>query len=406
MELLPVCKALLRNKTSFLLLALQVAITLAVLVNALALVSRSREIINEPNGLDADNIITMISVPFGPGFINKSYMEARLRDDLIFLNRYPGVIAATTSNSAPGEFGSNWGISAWGKKDISEPSAGYFTADEKTLDALGVELSEGRGFSEAEVFYSGWPLTDPELPQTIIITEALARQLFGEESALGKIANVGDLPKTIVGVIKRFGGRNPLMGNPQYQILSPGYLSGSMMQSSFIIRVEPGMANRLIPELEQKLLDLDNDRDIREIHLLREHLNSATGMYSYGGMVLMIISGLLILTTALGIYGMASFSVTKRVKQIGTRRALGATRFEIIRYFLVENLVTTVTGIVLGIALSLILNFIMSRLGLGRIDLLVSSLGVIFVILVGQFSVLLPALNAARISPAQATRTV
>ena len=406
MDLIPICKSLLRNKISFTLLAVQVAITLAVLVNALALVSRSREIINEPTGLDSDNIITMLSVPFDQQFSDKAYMEARLRDDLVFLNRFPGVIAATTSNSAPGDFGSNWGIYAAGSDGNTSQSAGYFAADENFLEALGLELSEGRGFTQEEVFFSDWPASDPDLPQTIIITDILARQLFGEESALGKTTYVADLPKTVVGVIKRFGGRNPLMGNTQYQMLTPGYFSGGQVQSAYMIRVEPGLAGRLMPELEQKLLVMNDGRDIKAVGLLTETLSDATGMYSYGGLVLLVISGLLILTTALGIYGLASFSVTKRVKQIGTRRALGATRSAIIRYFLVENLITTGTGIAIGIVLALALNYVMSQLGLGRVDFLVASLGIIFVIIVGQISVLLPALAAARISPAEATRTV
>ena len=173
-----------------------------------------------------------------------------------------------------------------------------------------------------------------------------------------------------------------------------------------MIRVEPGLADRLMPELEQKLLDLNDGRDIKAVKLLTETLSAATGMYSYGGLVLLIISGLLVLTTALGIYGLASFSVTKRVKQIGTRRALGATKFAIVRYFLVENLITTGTGIVIGILVAQALNYVMSQLGLGRIDFMVTSLGIIFVIIVGQVSVLVPALGAARISPAEATRTV
>jgi putative ABC transport system permease protein len=405
MDLLPICKSLLRNRISFLLLAVQVAITLAVLVNALALVNRSREIINEPTGLDAENIITLLSVPFAQQFTDSAYREARLRDDLALLNSQPGVVAATTSNSAPGDFGSNWMIQA-ASQDPNSHSAGYFAADENFLAALGLELLEGRGFRQEEVFFSDWPVADPNLPQVIIITDALARQLFGEESALHKTTHVADLPKTVVGVIKLFGGRNPLMGNPQFQMLTPGYVSGSQVQPAFMIRVEPGLADRLMPELEQKLLELNDGRDIKNVRLLTETLSEATGMYSYGGLVLLIISGLLILTTALGIYGLASFSVTKRVKQIGTRRALGATRAAIVRYFLVENLITTGAGIMAGLVLAMGLNLVMSQLGLGRVDIAVAIMGILFVILVGQISVLIPALTAARISPAEATRTV
>ena len=70
------------------------------------------------------------------------------------------------------------------------------------------------------------------------------------------------------------------------------------------------------------------------------------------------VVALLLAITALGVVGLASFNVNQRRKQIGTRRALGATRFNIIRYFLVENVLITSGGIALGLVLSILVNIL------------------------------------------------
>jgi len=404
MEVSQILKSFLHNKAAFVLLSLQVAITLAVLVNALALVKRSREIIDEPNGMDSQNIIAILSIPFDQQFNDESYLQARLREDLDYLRHITGVINATSLNSIPGDLGSNNGIFAEGRDDSTGVNAGTFSADEHTFETLGIEIVEGRNFLPEEVFFSPWPAGDEKLPQIIIITSKLARHLFGTESAVGKSVNAVSLKKTVIGVVDLFRGRNPIMGDSQMSMFFPGYGSRRKSPSTYLVRTEPGLVDSLIPELEEKLIQLNDGRDINQINPLTDNLTNATGLQAYGGLVLLCISGLLVVTTGLGIFGMASFAVTKRVKQIGTRRALGATRTAIVRYFFLENLITTGVGIILGCGLAIALNMVMSNLGLGRVDLLVTIWGIVFVILIGQASVLIPAYKASLVSPAEATR--
>jgi putative ABC transport system permease protein len=123
-------------------------------------------------------------------------------------------------------------------------------------------------------------------------------------------------------------------------------------------------------------------------------------------MVLGTISGLLMLTTGLGIFGLATFSVAKRRKQIGTRRALGASQLDIVWHFLTENLLITSSGIVLGLILGLGLNFVLTMMGLNRINPGAVLACIAFIALLGVAAVLVPALKAARVPPAVATRTV
>ena len=121
---------------------------------------------------------------------------------------------------------------------------------------------------------------------------------------------------------------------------------------------------------------------------------------------LLLVTGFLLLITASGIVGMASLWVNQRRKQIGVRRAIGARKADILRYFLVENVLITTGGIVAGIGLALALNnFLVSELSIPRLPVayLLGTMAVMWVL--GLLAVLGPAWRAAAVPPAIATRT-
>jgi putative ABC transport system permease protein len=123
--------------------------------------------------------------------------------------------------------------------------------------------------------------------------------------------------------------------------------------------------------------------------------------------MLVIVCVLLLVVTALGIVGLASFWVQQRTKQIGVRRALGATRGQILRYFQVENFVLATAGIVIGMLLAYGLNqLMMSKAELPRLPALYLPVGALVLWLLGQLSVLGPARRAAAVPPAVATRSI
>jgi putative ABC transport system permease protein len=115
----------------------------------------------------------------------------------------------------------------------------------------------------------------------------------------------------------------------------------------------------------------------------------------------------LLVVTALGIVGLASFWVQQRTKQIGVRRALGATRGQILRYFQTENFLLATVGIVIGMMLAYGINqLLMGKYELPRLPALYLPIGAVVLWLLGQISVLGPARRAAAVPPAVATRSV
>jgi len=123
--------------------------------------------------------------------------------------------------------------------------------------------------------------------------------------------------------------------------------------------------------------------------------------------ILGVVSATLLVVTAFGIIGITSFWVAQRRRQIGIRRALGATRTAILRYFQTENLMIATAGAALGVLLAIALNFWMAgKFEMARLDIGNTIVAAIIVLLLGQIAVLWPALRAASISPVVAIRNM
>jgi putative ABC transport system permease protein len=133
---------------------------------------------------------------------------------------------------------------------------------------------------------------------------------------------------------------------------------------------------------------------------------------SYAGDSLMAVTlstvtGLVLVFSALGIFGLATFNVNTRTRQIGTRRAVGARKRDIVRHFMTENWLITTLGVVVGCCLALGAGFWLStQYQLPRLNLYYLIGGVLGLWIVGQLAAWQPSLKAAKVSPAMATRTV
>jgi putative ABC transport system permease protein len=122
---------------------------------------------------------------------------------------------------------------------------------------------------------------------------------------------------------------------------------------------------------------------------------------------LSVVTGLVLIFSALGIFGLATFNVSTRTRQIGTRRAVGARKRDIVSYFMAENWMITSCGVAVGCAMALGVGYWLSnQFGLPRLDLYYLVGGVAGLWIIGQLAAWQPALRAAKVSPAMATRNV
>ena len=404
MEIRPILSALLRSKTGAFLIAAQVALTLAILGNAIYIVQDRLAISARPTGADEANTFYIRLYGFREGVDVPAMLDA----DLAMVRAMPGVKAVATANMAP-LTQSGWNLSVQpnsNSDDVETTNTAFYFSSENLVDALGLEITEGRYFTPDEVQVVQPSIANVE-PKHTILTRALAKHLFPEaKSYVGKAVYLGDSRMEVVGIVEKMQSPWAQLGEAaDRSIIVP--MRQLEPNASYIVRTEPGQLDRLMREVEDKLVAARDDRvHLRTTSLLEARANRYRADRSLAWMLITIM-GLLLLVTASGIVGMASLWVNQRRKQIGVRRAIGARQRDILRYFLIENFMVTSFGIAVGLGLAIALNqWLVSALEVPRLPLAYLPGGVVALWALGLLAALGPAWRAARIPPAEATRSV
>lgn len=411
MEIRPILSALMRSKTGAVLVAVQVAISLAILANALHIVNLRQAVAARPTGVAAENDIFYVSIQTVLKSSNERQLSEQKRQAAL-LRALPGVMSvAQTSQAVLSRSGNS--RTTWAKRDQDAANATtstYFSPD-SLIKTYGLKLLEGRDFRPEEAPEINEDV-DKTYPKVAILTRAAAEKIWpGETSFVGRPVYTGsgadDEELRVVGIVERLQTQvGQVKPTGEYSILMPVRLSGGRSTLMYAVRAEPGQRDRLMKEAEQAIRQSTSDRLLVRIDTLEQHRKDRYRADRGLSWMLIAVSTLLLLVTASGIVGIASLWVAQRKKQIGVRRALGARRIDILRYFLTENFMITSAGIVAGVLLALALNHLLVRqLELARLPLGYLLGGALVFWLLGVLAVYGPAWRAASISPATATRS-
>jgi putative ABC transport system permease protein len=401
MELGPTFRALLRHRARLVLVVLEVALTLAIVANCVSLILDARSKMDRKSGFDDENLIRVQSQPFDRDLEEEARLDGAIDADRRALNALPGVVKAANTHFLPWQGGGSSTTVERAERRGEQVRTQFYFVSPEVFDTLGVELVAGRNFTEEEYVRDYDGVHD----FNVVVSSALAELLYPGEPALGRVLADSDSDRYhIVGVFTPF--YNPY-GWPihEYAMFFPGR-NGSFRAWNFLVRAEPGRAGALIPEIEKALLALEPGRNL-EVETIPEvkrafMMDNVILVRALNGVMVMLV-----FVTALGIVGLTSFSVAERTRQIGTRRALGATQAAILRYFLVENWLVTSLGIALGVVLAIALNVgVVSISADAKLSWGVLAGAVVVLWVLGQLATLGPALRAARIPPAIATRNV
>jgi putative ABC transport system permease protein len=400
MEIRPILSSLLRNRAGAVLVAVQIALTLAIVVNAVYVTKQRVEKVGRPSGLDDQNIFWVAATAF-----EKDYdFAGMVRDDLAMLRAMPDVVNATPMNQIPlsGSGSSSTFFSQPNEKGEEAP-ANLFPVDEHGVDTLGVTLTAGKTFAATDVEHRRFD--DPGAPPVAIVSQALVTSLFGKEPGLGKtFYDQLSKPYKIVGVIGHMHGSWVGWDKVDHIILQPMIRPGSVR---YTVRAEPGTIDAVMTAVETALRKRDPNRVIGTMKKMSDGKKRSYSADILMSVTLTIVTGLVLVFSALGIFGLATFNVNTRTRQIGTRRAIGARRRDIVRYFMTENWLVTSLGVVIGCCLALAAGYWLStQHALPRLDLYYLVGGVLGLWIVGQLAAWQPALKAAKVSPAMATRNV
>ena len=399
----PILAALLRHKVAAGLIAAQIALTLAIIANALYIVIERSQLMARPSGVAEQELFVLGLTPNG----SPEQRRADLLADLDAVRKVPGVAGAYLTNSLPmsgGGWSSSVNLTAEDTGGRDRVTALYM-ADESSIDTLGLKLVAGRNFEPGELQWQ--EDNKPLRPQSVIITEALARRLFGDQPAVGRMIGIsgvrGDVGTRVVGVVERLVTPWAGWGQFEQSTLVPIRSDGG---PRIAVRVRPGRLDETVKAVEEALWARNPQRVVDGRRTMPE---MRAEQYQSDRALVIIMAAItlsLLAVTALGIVGQASFWVTQRTRQIGVRRALGATRGQILRYFQAENAIIAGFGIVVGVTLAYVVNYWMAEnFGADRLPWFYLPIGAAIVLLLGQVAVYAPARRAAQVPPAIATRS-
>lgn len=411
MEIRALLSAMWRNRTGPVLVAAQVAITYALIVNVVYIVQHRLASITEPIGMDVPNIFWLESRAYTPEYNH----AVAVRTDLNYLRSLPGVVSAATTNNVPQGFNTtSFDVAA--EPEALNRGGGqkvtFFLGSGKYIETLGLTLSAGRAFDEATV---GPPAKDfAELIQNwgaeVVITKNLADRLWPKGDALGKTLQIGTVNKssTVVGIVELMQ-HMPTTGKSgeslRMIVIVPGIAPGP--NATYVVRTQPGRRDATMARVEKEFPSLHPGRYISSIEAFADTVRRIRAGSHTSIIILAVVALFVLVVTIVGMAGLAAFTVVSRTKQLGVRRALGATKLHILRYFVVENWLITSVGALVGCALGLAAGIQISLLyEMPRLPLVYLVAGLLVVWLLGLLAVLIPARRAAAVSPATATRAL
>nr|WP_213948760.1 FtsX-like permease family protein [Luteibacter sp. dw_328] len=404
MQIQPILSALRRHKAGTILIALQIALTLAIVCNALFIVHERIDRINRTTGMDETNVVAIQNRYVG----SPENFVPLMKSDVQTLRSLPGVEDAYVTNAFPLRQG---GWSTGAQTDPDSKKEGVHTAlyfgDEHTLKTLGVRLIAGRNFSPSEVV-TVQPQQSPGAPQ-VIITKVLADKIFPDGNALGKVIYLAKgKPSTIIGIVEKLTVPWIEWDTMDNVTIMPVLFNSGYQH--FLIRTKPGQQDAVFKDAPKALYAANRMRVLPEKYGVRtfEMVRARAYQADRGMAILMsVVCGVLLAITAAGIVGLSSFWVGQRRKQIGVRRALGARRSDILSYFMTENFLIALVGVIVGVILAVGLSqWMFTHFEMKRLSLTYVGIGVVALLALGQAAVFAPALRASRVSPVEATRSV
>ena len=398
-----ILRALARNKVGALLIALQIALTMTIMVNAIFMIQDRQQQMQRDSGLDEANTFYLTNTVFAQDY----NIQAHLQTDLHTIRNTPGVIDAVQINAIPLS-SSGWSMALQHESGEDKDAIGsaIYMVDEHAINSMGLELIAGSNFSQADIELrkdgqSTWPAKT-------IITKAFAENLYPDDwqSAIGKTVYISQTqPMQIIGVIKALQAPWNGWDGVERSMLVP--FQRESKGSYYFIRTEAGRRDELMPIIEKVLAESDKQRIIRRVTTVEDTRLRSYRQHNATTKILSTVIITLTLITGFGIVGLAIFSINRRTKQIGTRRALGATKGQIMRYFMMENFIISAFGNMIGCLGAVALNmWLVHTFSLSPISFELIAFGVVTLFIVGQLAVLYPARKAAMIAPATATRTM
>jgi predicted permease len=396
-----------RRATHFrhLLVVAELAVTLVLLIGAGLLGRSFMKLAHVELGFSPDNLLTLQFNLTGSRYATAE-SQARFYDDVLDrVKQLPQVRHAAVSTDLPltGEGpvrGANFQVTGRAPLPIAQqPQAQISVVSRDFFGTLGIPLRNGRTFDSRDTSRS---------PDNIVVSETFARKIFPGENPLGQRIFLGHDPVhwTIVGVIGTIRGRElgaesaPLIYRCICQRGDP-FLSrmGLLVKTT----VNPESAVRLI---EDQIYKVDRNEPVFDVKTMQERLTASLAPQRFHLLLIGIFAGIAVLLAAVGIYGVMSYLVNQRTRELGIRIAMGARMEHVLGLVLGESLIWSLAAVVAGVAGAWVLTRYLALMlyGVSALDPITFTMMPLLLAAVAIMASLIPALRALRIDPNTALR--
>jgi putative ABC transport system permease protein len=398
------------NRMRSTLVIVEVSLSLVLLIGA-GLMIRSFQFLRQVNpGFESHGVLTLNAAVSREKFSTPLQQVSFYERVLERVRALPGVVSAGVVDDVPLDGnGSHQPIAIEGQPvvpmaeqpevDVRMASAGY-------MSSLRIPILRGRDFDSTDV---------ASRPATILISASLARQFWPNENPIGKHITLTFLPgvtREIVGVVGdvKLDGldqtRPPAaLYMPLDQLSPPSKADWQSFPMSVVVRSNGNPAS-LAPAVTNVIHEIDRDIPVRDVLTMDELVTTSLSQPRFNLLLMGAFAALAVLLAAIGIYSVLSYSVRRRVQEIGIRLALGARLSDVLRMIVVEGMKPTLLGVTLGIIGALVLARVMSTLvyGIKPTDPITFLAVAVLLALVALFATIVPAYRAAKVDPMVALR--
>jgi putative ABC transport system permease protein len=388
-----------RNKTRSLFVVSQVAICLVLLIGAGLMIKSFGKLVGVSPGFNPENVLAMNISISGSRYAGSEQVVGFYQRALEQLSSLPGVQSAAAITGVPmaGGFGSRYfrvegrppqpagqGFNA----NVNLTTPGYFRT-------MNIPLIDGRDFDERDV---------TKAPDAVVINQEMARRYWPDENPIGGRLAIGDGPwRTVIGVVgdvKQSGldvDTRPEMFWPYYQ-MPVGF-------ATFVVRTS-GDPAAMTSAVRGAMQSVDKDLPVYNIKTVNDVISESVAPQRLNMLLLGIFAGLALVLAAVGIYGVISYSVSQRTREIGIRMALGASHSSVVRHVVGEGMILALSGVAIGLVASFFLTRLLSTLLFGVSTTDPITFAVISILFTGVSIVasFVPARRATKVDPMVALR--
>jgi putative ABC transport system permease protein len=395
-----------RQRLRSVLVVSEVALTLTLLVGAGLLIQSFRRVLQVDPGFKPQNLLTMqVSVNNPDGHQIATFFQ-QLQENV---RKLPGVKSVAVSNGLPLGVANNPIFIIIGRplpEKGKEPGATRYTVSPDYFQTMGIDLIRGRLFNAQD---------RPDTPSVVIIDEALVQQHFQNEDPIGKRlaqSTSGEPSHEIVGVVRHVEHNNldaQAQRRPQlyfnFNQIPPDRLPGSTRRINVLTRtdIEP---SSLTASVRAEIAALNKDQAVFNVRTMEEIVSQNVAPRRFSMLLLTVFAVVALLLASIGIYGMLSYAVAQRTREIGLRMTLGAQRGDVLRLVIGHGMKLALVGVVLGLIASLALTRTMKNLlfGVSATDPL-TFVGIAFLLaVVALVACWVPARRATKVDPMIALR--